>query len=53
MMFYESAIKKDPNYWNSPAHRNLAMCWRVFLWSCGSELPPPGRMIAYLDMRRE
>ncbi len=51
-MYYESTIKKDPNYWNSPDHRamaNVLASVSLVLWI---GIAAAGRMIAYLDLRQ-
>ena len=52
-MFYERSVKRDPNYWNSPAHQNLAHVLATISLVLWIGIAASGRMIAYLDMRRE
>ena len=51
MMFYESTVRRDPNYWNAPAHRNLAQVLASLSLVLWIGIAAAGRMIAYLDLR--
>jgi len=52
-MFYERSVKRDPNYWSSPAHRNLANVLATVSLVLWIGIASAGRMIAYLDMRHQ
>jgi hypothetical protein len=52
-MFYESTVKKDPNYWSLPKHRNLAHVLAAISIVFWIGIVTAGRMIAYLGFDQE
>jgi hypothetical protein len=52
-VFYESTVKKDPNYWSAPEHRNLAHVLASLSLVFWIGIVTAGRMIAYLGFQQE
>jgi hypothetical protein len=51
--YYEATVKKDPNHWNSPEHRNMAHVLASISIVFWIGIVSAGRMIAYLDFRKD
>jgi hypothetical protein len=52
-MFYESTVKRDPNYWSSPKRRNLGHVLAAVSIVFWIGIVTAGRMIAYLGFDQE
>ena len=51
--YYETTVKKDPNHWNAPEHRNMAHVLAAISIVFWIGIVSAGRMIAYLDFRQD
>ena len=49
--FYQQALKRDPNYWSSPEHRQMGQFLASVSLVLWIGIAVAGRLIAYLDMR--
>jgi len=49
--YYQNSVKKDPDYWSRPEHRNLAYVLASVSIVFWIGIVSAGRLIAYLDLR--